>query len=592
MREKKFANILEEDTDVKEVIEESNEIESIEAKENKLSMTRELKFKEIQDFIDNGEVEEKEIDKVELDEKFQTFISENGSSVDLPLVFDDDVEDTIDEENKKNEDIYLTSSFKPLKSRIKVSKFFKFLFSLLFICTILCAFVYYICFPLYKKIMGSKPEMVFENTIKYVFSEIEHVYGDNIIDSDIYYSDIKLLLNSNIDGLSQYKNVTLGYKYGVDNKLNKSSNYIYVGDNTNYYGINYLKYENDKYTKYSNSQNYLKVNVSNQNYFYNDLSNIINDMSVVTKEEFIYSLQKEKNILLSLIEKDLISASNDELEIGNETLKVIRNSYKLEGYELKQKIKKIREEILADDKLITILQKYNSSLKYDFIQSQLKSLEDNVSKDDKLVFNLYTINGNKLVGFDIEYNGFVNYYFYYNKDNLEAHFNFSKKRECSDGKECVLTDKKVIDLSGNKSANQFLLIVDYNDKKILELSVSELNFNKMDFDYKLFFDNKKIFGDVFFLLNPAEKNYNLNVTYNHENENINININLDRGVDFSFDSILEENVLENNQSNISKEYNDFIIITDEIGLTESFNFWQNFMDDPTETIKDLKLFDN
>ena len=592
MREKKFANILEEDTDVKEVIEESNEIESIEAKENKLSMTRELKFKEIQDFIDNGEVEEKEIDKVELDEKFQTFISENGSSVDLPLVFDDDVEDTIDEENKKNEDIYLTSSFKPLKSRIKVSKFFKFLFSLLFICTILCAFVYYICFPLYKKIMGSKPEMVFENTIKYVFSEIEHVYGDNIIDSDIYYSDIKLLLNSNIDGLSQYKNVTLGYKYGVDNKLNKSSNYIYVGDNTNYYGINYLKYENDKYTKYSNSQNYLKLNVSNQNYFYNDLSNIINDMSVVTKEEFIYSLQKEKNILLSLIEKDLISASNDELEIGNETLKVIRNSYKLEGYELKQKIKKIREEILADDKLITILQKYNSSLKYDFIQSQLKSLEDNVSKDDKLVFNLYTINGNKLVGFDIEYNGFVNYYFYYNKDNLEAHFNFSKKRECSDGKECVLTDKKVIDLSGNKSANQFLLIVDYNDKKILELSVSELNFNKMDFDYKLFFDNKKIFGDVFFLLNPAEKNYNLNVTYNHENENINININLDRGVDFSFDSILEENVLENNQSNISKEYNDFIIITDEIGLTESFNFWQNFMDDPTETIKDLKLFDN
>lgn len=592
MREKKFANILEEDTDVKEVIEELSEIESIEAMENKLSMTRELKFKEIQDFIDNGEVEEKEIDKVELDEKFQTFISENGSSVNLPLVFDDDVEDTIDEENKKNEDIYLTSSFKPLKSRIKVSKFFKFLFSLLFICTILCAFVYYICFPLYKKIMGSKPEMVFENTIKYVFSEIEHAYGDNIIDSDIYYSDIKLLLNSNIDGLSQYKNVTLGYKYGVDNKINKSSNYIYVGDNTNYYGINYLKYGNDKYTKYSNSQNYLKVNASNQKFFYNDLANIINDMSVVTKEEFIYSLQKEKNILLSLIEKDFISASNDELEIGNETLKVIRNSYKLEGYELKQKIKKIREEILADDKLITILQKYNSSLKYDFIQSQLKSLEDNVSKDDKLVFNLYTINGNKLVGFDIEYNGFVNYYFYYNKDNLEAHFNFSKKRECSDGKECVLTDKKVIDLSGNKFANQFLLNVDYNDKKILELSVSELNFNKMDFDYKLFFDDKKIFGDVFFLLNPAEKNYNLNVTYNHENENININVNLDRGVDFSFDSILEENVLENNQSNISKEYNDFIIITDEIGLTESFNFWQNFIDDPTEIIKDLKLFDN
>ena len=246
MREKKFANILEEDTDVKEVIEELSEIESIEAMENKLSMTRELKFKEIQDFIDNGEVEEKEIDKVELDEKFQTFISENGSSVNLPLVFDDDVEDTIDEE-EKNEDIYLTSSFKPLKSRIKVSKFFKFLFSLLFICTIFCAFVYYICFPLYKKIMGSKPEMVFENTIKYVFSEIEHAYGDNIIDSDIYYSDIKLLLNSNIDGLSQYKNVTLGYKYGVDNKLNKSSNYIYVGDNTNYYGINYLKYGNDKY---------------------------------------------------------------------------------------------------------------------------------------------------------------------------------------------------------------------------------------------------------------------------------------------------------------------------------------------------------
>ena len=293
-----------------------------------------------------------------------------------------------------------------------------------------------------------------------------------------------------------------------------------------------------------------------------------------------------------MLDEDLITASNDEIEIGDDTLKVIRNSFKLEGYELKQKIKKIRESIISDDRLVEIMCKYDSSLNSEFFQTKLKALEDSVSKEDKIVFNLYTINGDKLVGFDVEYNGFVNYYFYYNKDNLEAHFNFTANKKCVDDKECIGNDKKIIDLSGNKVDKQLILNVEYNGSKIAELSLSDFNFYKVNFDYKIFYKEKSIFGDVFFRLNPTEKSYNLNVTSNCGNENINFSVNLDRGTDFVFDSINEESILENNQMNVNKEFNDFSLIISEDELKESFDFWQKFMDNPQGTIEELKIFNN
>ena len=113
MREKKFANIL--DDYPEEVVEEIKE-----ETQEKLSMTRELKFKELQDKIDEEDIVSSVTEEVKLEE-----IDTPEETITLELS-KKELKQKAKEEKKERkamqEDLYLTSSFKPLRKRFKLSQ--------------------------------------------------------------------------------------------------------------------------------------------------------------------------------------------------------------------------------------------------------------------------------------------------------------------------------------------------------------------------------------------------------------------------------------------------------------------------------------
>ena len=167
-------------------------------KEEKLSMTRELKFKELQDRIDEEEsdkmIEEaikKSKKKVstkditseleqEIDEMLEVETKKRGRRKKVEVDSIDEFDLLLEKNNKKQEknvkitkvtpeeDLYLTSSFKPLKKRLRAGKIFKFLFKLIFTIGVFGAFIYFVLLPLYKMLEDSKPRAIFENTLDYI----------------------------------------------------------------------------------------------------------------------------------------------------------------------------------------------------------------------------------------------------------------------------------------------------------------------------------------------------------------------------------------------------------------------------------------
>ena len=139
MREKKFANIL--DDYPEEVVEEIKE-----ETQEKLSMTRELKFKELQDKIDEEDIVSSVTEEVKLEE-----IDTPDETITLELS-KKELKQKAKEEKKERkamqEDLYLTSSFKPLRKRFKLNKLFKFIFTLLLIIGALGALGYFVVWPL------------------------------------------------------------------------------------------------------------------------------------------------------------------------------------------------------------------------------------------------------------------------------------------------------------------------------------------------------------------------------------------------------------------------------------------------------------
>ena len=99
MREKKYANIL--DDFPEDVVQEiKDEIHELEDFEEKLSMTRELKFKELQDGIDNEQ-------KIENDEVVSTLDTNDELIDDEPIIREVDLSLSKKEMKKHLKDIQI-----------------------------------------------------------------------------------------------------------------------------------------------------------------------------------------------------------------------------------------------------------------------------------------------------------------------------------------------------------------------------------------------------------------------------------------------------------------------------------------------------
>ena len=555
MREKKYANVLNDDFSV---IEESK----IADNEEKLSMTRELKFKDLQESIDNSRSKENivngatdlgDTEEVVLSIKDYNEIRDNEK----------DIEDELNDEKKKenNEDIYLTTSFKPFKKRFKLRKVFKFIFMLLLIVLIFVSLFFFIILPLYNKYQSSKPKAIFDATLNYIGEQLNSIVDVSYSDSGIFNKSITIDFNSNIEELNSLNSRKLGLNIFND-LVSKSEAFIFIEDEKDKYGFSLINDGNDVYYKFTSNENFLKTNRDNSLFSkYEDYFNIS-----YSKNDLNYYIDTNINILKEIITEDLISSERDEIEVNGESLSVMNNSLKLDKELIVELEKKYNNAVLNDEKLMKIVASlYNMSL-----EDVKKSYENVNTYDDdySLIINIYTIKGNEFVGFDIEENGFRNIYYYINNGNFEGHLNLNNEEDCLEVGNCLLGNQMVIDLVGIKKGNHTEVQLMINNNEICTLEVRSFNHQKIDFNYKLNVSGVFYEGTFTLDIDKDKEEYNFNVSIDYDSEYLNIMIQIKNSDKTNISEIDLEHVINYNDTLFQNYYAQLEKNLENVGLLE------------------------
>lgn len=571
MREKKYANILDDFPEdvVQEIKEEIHELEDV---EEKLSMTRELKFKELQDGIDNEQ-------KIENDEVVSTLDTNDELIDDEPIIREVDLSLSKKEmkkqfkeekkaKKKAQEDLYLTSSFKPLRNRFRLKKVFKVLFSLIFTIGILTSVAYFLILPLYNKYLASKPRAIFEHSIDYVAEELTKMVSENYFDNNIYKAaDVNFMIDSSVNDELGLFGKYYGLKMGFEG--NDSETVIYTKDpvTNEIFSYSTVFVDDKEYNLFSHTDNILFS--SNEKLDFE----LVEGDSSISKEDLLYLIEKEQKVIKELLEDKYISSHKDEIEIDGESKTVIRNSFTLDSDSYNQVMKKYTELLSKDDKFIAILVDA-LSINKDEVISEFLSFDEVNDEDYSLVFNIYTIKGNKVVGFDVEEKGFRILYLYFNEENFDLHLNLSDD-ECSEGKDCSIENSVVIDLIGDKKDDYTEVEVKYNYVEVATLKVREFSLDKMDCDFEIDFADVELDGSLMLDMNSKDMKYKVVFDFDIDNENFAFEINLDYDNEFKITEIDESKVIPYTDKKLEKEMIEFYSVLEEKGHLEAFDTWFN-----------------
>lgn len=560
MREKKYANVVSD-------VEIANESESA----DKLSMTRELKFKDLQMKIDE------EIGDSLINEE----LKENDDNSDNISLSKNDNKYCVDGQpnsKKVDDDIYLTTSFKPFKKRFKLRKVFKIMFEFMLVIVVLLSLYFLAFLPLYNKYLSSKPQAIFNNTVDSIGNGLVKLIEDNVVDDDKLYFDINFKINSNYDELYYLSNYNYGYQISVEPKLKTFNEYIYLNDGDSSYGINYFEKDSRAYLNYSTSENILDMgeldsDATEEERYYNDILEMLKE-SKTNKSDLIYYIEKNVDIIKRIYELADIAVSNDELEINGEIIKVKRNSWSFDNVSLEKALKMYEDFILDDEKLLDISAEFNG-MTIDEYKEYLGNMENQIEEEHNECINIYTIKGNKFVGLDEEENGFRLFYFYIYNGDFEMYLNFTENEECLNGKDCVLDNQRVISMNGVNNDSYTEVDIKYNNDKIGTLNVRDFTYDKINIEYDFSYDDNNFKGDLLVYKNENYV-YDIDLSYRCDAKYIDAIIKVSMHGD-SKDLFENRNIIDASDKNIDDETNDFLNKLNELGLGDGYITWSDFL---------------
>lgn len=564
MREKKYADVLkkyEEDID------------------EKMSMTREIKFKDLQESMDK-EAKNEEVQKTTEESISKTSIKklDKDEEVAKVLKVEEEIDKIRDEENKKrkelkikevneevlkssneeiDDDIYLTTSFKPLKTRISFIKIVKKIGIFMLFILVLGCVGYFAGVPMYKKYINSRPKIIFDKTIEYVSDKMINVINDFNIGNNSILTDIKF----NVDnGLGELNEGNFGYRLGIASNRYENSLYMEI-ENSNY-GINDYFNSGKSYTNFSTSDKYFLMEQNKIDKVYNKYSGYLNNIFEISSDDLRYVVLKERDIIKGLLLNEYIVSSKTEIDINNKSIEVVKNSYVIDKSNIKKIQKKYYEELIKDDKLIKIMSEL-SNLSVKEYKNELSNLVDSDIDDDyKLAFNIYTMEATKVVGLDIEENGFCLFYLYF----YENYFDFYAN----------LNDRDVVEFKGKKE-DDIKATIKYNADKIIDLNIK--NFDKERVEFSYFFETKKRdYSGEFVLREKEESVYDVEFSLRYDDYLYSFNSLFDLHYN-DFKNVNEENIVKYSVKNYSNESLLFYEEIEEIGIKEGFLKWQEIFDD-------------
>ena len=639
MREQRYSNVIEK---YEAELKKQRTIAEAEAEEEKLSMTREIKYKDLQDEIDKNEnlshqdnyiddllentFDEDEIkiiqrnkknknqdsavltDKVsdsnsklndheknvelnsqkestsysdELEEepkkiKLKTVKSDDDffeemktQRVNLPKNNDEEENESEDKEEKdndkvnitkvnKDDDIYLTTAFEPLKSRLTIGKIFTRIIIFLVIIAALGALVYFILFPLYDKYFLNTPKKIFETTI----DNINTMISNNLITQednfDSYYQDFSLNIDSNIDGLKEISDYTLNINTGIDFNKNILKAGLYINKDSQKIGLDTYYKDKDSYIKYSTSDKYFYLGEDEEDISTDEIKELISIIKFLGKDiGYIVSKETEK-----------LSKEKDVITIDDKNIDVTRNTFKLNSKDAEALINQYYNSILKDDTILNYMAKINNMSKVDYkgyLNNQAIELDDDFSSS----FNIYTIKGNEVVGLDYEEKGFRKFYFYENDTEFDMYINLTNDSKCSANEDCVADNKSVIELNGEKKNSYTEIIIKHNNVKIATLNINEFKQDKIDLEYE-FIINSVVYTGSIEIESTSNENSNGFMSLHFGEYYINIKVDLNFTYNKTIEEISANDYVQYSEEQEKIEEEKFFASAEELGLLEFF----------------------
>ena len=648
MREQRYSNVIEK---YEAELKKQRTIAEAEAEEEKLSMTREIKYKDLQDEIDKNEnlshqdnyiddllentFDEDEIkiiqrnkknknqdsavltDKVsdsnsklndheknvelnsqkestsysdELEEepkkiKLKTVKSDDDffeemktQRVNLPKNNDEEENESEDKEEKdndkvnitkvnKDDDIYLTTAFEPLKSRLTIGKIFTRIIIFLVIIAALGALVYFILFPLYDKYFLNTPKKIFETTI----DNINTMISNNLITQednfDSYYQDFSLNIDSNIDGLKEISDYTLNINTGIDFNKNILKAGLYINKDSQKLGLDTYYKDKDSYIKYSTSDKYFYLGEDEEDISTDEIKELISIIKFLGKD-IGYIVSKETEIIKSLLDEEKLSKEKDVITIDDKNIDVTRNTFKLNSKDAEALINQYYNSILKDDTILNYMAKINNMSKVDYkgyLNNQAIELDDDFSSS----FNIYTIKGNEVVGLDYEEKGFRKFYFYENDTEFDMYINLTNDSKCSANEDCVADNKSVIELNGEKKNSYTEIIIKHNNVKIATLNINEFKQDKIDLEYE-FIINSVVYTGSIEIESTSNENSNGFISLHFGEYYINIKVDLNFTYNKTIEEISANDYVQYSEEQEKIEEEKFFASAEELGLLEFF----------------------
>lgn len=584
MREKKYANVL--DKYDKEI--NDNSLDRVVESEEKFSMTRELKYKELQEelqkdytteievedtvdmdnFDEDEESEESRIEETEEDKRIASRLNNNRNEKTEEI----EIKREASKGQIRDDDIYLTTSFKPPKLSFRLKKGVKGLLYFLIFFSLIGMLVFFVGLPAYNKYMDSKPKRIFDGTIDYISNKLVDVVENIYSNDDILAGNASFKLKSNLEELEDINGNDLGLEIGIDSKNKIYETKIYTEDMDQKYSFNYL-YNGSNYYHYSTLDKYIELKNSDiSKEYYGYLNDYLDGLSKVDKNDLVYFIETEQEIFKELLESNLIKSENDELDIGGKTFKVTKNSFEIDEKNYERLYKKRNEKVLNDK----ILLRVEATLAQMSTEEYGKLLNKELKKYHKITINIYTVSGNKVIGFDIEKDGFRNVFYYSNDGKFKFHFNLASKIVIGNDKN---NSQKVLDLVGENKNNQINVDIKYNTKDVAHLKIQEFNKEKIEFEYEAEIKKNKYLGNSLFSINTDKKEANIDFSIKYDKKFINLNVNIASNYDFKFDNISKSNVIKYTDKIYNDERFKFIDSLPK-EMKEGFNYWDKLLSNP------------
>ena len=609
MRKEKYAHVLEEqqenENSLDEVIslldETKKEFEGLveqkeETKElDKLSMTREIKFKDLQEQIEKDEKavtqeiildkpvsknvesslpqEEPEIQKLPKETKKRKNKSRQKKNEEIKSTEkkdDDDVTITKIDLKKINEledvnldkdlektlsdDLYLTTAFKPVKKRVR--KVIKKIFVFIFVIAIFAAVIYFFLWPLYKK-YTIKPKEIFENNIDYISNDITNLIDKDFLSFDYTNANAKIILNTNDKTYKELSKYDLNIITKKDTKQKESVFGFKIDNEDKSIGFNSYNIDNKLYYEVLNSDNIISIKKEE------DVKSLLDNkylslISNTNKDELKYIIEKNKNVLKELIPEENLSKNNDELTISDKKIKTTKISLELDASLASKLTSEYYSKILSDNKYAEIISQLN-----DMSINEYKSSVRNITYDSnfKAKINFYVKNGDEFVGLDIEINGFS--YLHYLKSNDYSNFyiNLGINKKEANAFEFIKT----------KEDNKDKILIKHNTKDTLVLYINELNNDILNINYETLSLHENIKGNIT-LKKESQDKFNVSITINNDLYYYNLSIKLEANDNsIIFNENQEKNIIEGTEESINTERELFMSSIKELNLYTNIN---------------------